>query len=213
VREEAIKELLPLYLSAIKQFLCAVCRVNADLVDDLVQDFVTDKLLGNKFLYYADQNRGKFRNLLAKTLVNYAATWLKRHQRIRLVEFSEEHDIATEQLTAELDQEWLKQVVTDTLEVMHNECVESGRTDIWEVFRVRVADPILQDVDPMDYSQIVHHLQIQTPRQAINLLATAKRTFLRSLRGVLGRYVEESKDVDSEINILVEIVTRHCATP
>jgi hypothetical protein len=98
--------------------------------------------------------------------------------------------------------------VTDTLELVEADCRARGRLDLWEVLRLRAVDPILNGAEPTPYEQIVDQLQLGTPRQAINLLVTAKRSFLRHLHTAVGRYVDGAERIEEEIKDLREIVNR-----
>jgi hypothetical protein len=67
---------------------------------------------------------------------------------------------------------------------------------------------MLHDVAPIDYEQMVHQFDIGTPRQAMNLLANAKRCFWGHLRSAVGKYVSGEEQIDQEITQLREIVGR-----
>jgi hypothetical protein len=49
-------------------------------------------------------------------------------------------------------------------------------------------------------------LDIQTPREAMNLLANAKRSFLKHLRAAVGRYARTEEEIDAEIADLRKIL-------
>ncbi len=78
---------------------------------------------------------------------------------------------------------------------------------MWEMFRLRVVDPMLHDAEPADYGQIVRQLGIATPRQAMNLLANAKHSFMGHLEAAVGKYVS-GEEIETEIADLREIVGR-----
>jgi hypothetical protein len=101
----------------------------------------------------------------------------------------------------------VQQVVRDALQMMEADCKARGRSDLWEMFRWRVVDPMLRDAEPIDYGAIVQRLGIGTPRQAMNLLATAKRAFMGHLREAVGKYVKPNA-IDGEIDDLRQIVDR-----
>ena len=84
------------------------------------------------------------------------------------------------------DREWIRQLVLDSLDLMLEECESKQRMDLWEIFRLRIVEPVFEEKEPLPYDQLVRQLDIQSPRQAINLLVTAKRCFLRNLRLAIG---------------------------
>jgi len=211
-RQQAIGELLVAYLPGLRAFLIGARRVPADLVDDLLHDFVADKFLAGKLVHHADQGRGKFRNFLLKALNNFVTTRLKREYAARAlaagVDGSVLAALASYQCDDRFDQEWLQQVLRDALELMEADCRDRGRLDMWEVFRLRVVDPMLHSVVPADYEQIIGRFDVETPRRAINLLANAKRCFVKHLRAAVGRYVHDDALIDDEIADLREILGR-----
>ena len=211
-RQQALAELLVAYLPGLRAFLVEARRVPADLADDLLHDFVADKFLARKLVHHADQGKGKFRNFILKALNNFVTTRLKREYAARAlaagVDGSVLATLASCQCDERFEQEWVQQVVRDALELMEADCRERGRSDLWEVFRLRVVDPVLHGAAPADYEQIVARLDVQTPRQAINLLANAKRCFVKHLRAAVGSYVHDEAQIDEEIADLRRIVGR-----
>jgi hypothetical protein len=211
-RHKALAELLILYTPALRTFLIKSRRAPTDLVDDLVHDFVAEKILGQKLVDHADQAKGKFRNLLLKALTNFVTTKMKREYATRArateIDIDTIQEVASQQDIDQFNKEWVQQVVHDALGLMQADCKERNRTDLWEIFCLRIVDPMLHEKEPVTYEEIVRRYEIQTPRQAINLLVTAKRCFSRHLRTAVGRYVHKEEGIDIEITCLREIVGR-----
>ncbi len=207
VSSAALSELLVLYTPVLRTFLIESRRVQADSVDDLIHDFVADKVLARKLVHHADRARGRFRNLLVKALTNFVtARNIRRNARQSyLVDVEELGGIPSDQEVDRFDQEWVRQVLRDSLRLMEEECRTRDRMDVWKVFRMRILNPILHDKEAVGYGELVSQLGIETPRQAINLLATAKSCFRRHLRKAVGRYVLED-EIEEEIRALREIV-------
>jgi hypothetical protein len=203
---------MTIYMPGLRTFLVEARRIPVDLADDLLQGFVADKVLSAGLVRHADQGRGKFRNFVLKSLNNYANTKLQREfsDRARKVGLDEGlANIANNlKIIDRFEQEWVRQVVRDALNLMERDCRERRRADIWEVFRLRFVEPMLSGADPVDYDQIIRQFNIATPRQAINLLANAKRSFLTCLRLSVGKYVSSDEQIESEISDLREIVGR-----
>lgn len=211
-RQQALSELLVRYVPGLRAFLVETRRVPADLADDLLHDFVADKVLAAKLVRKADQGRGKFRNFVLKSLSNFVTTRLRREYAARAMAAGlDEGRIASLSARRETDrfeQEWVQQVVRDAVQLMQADCHDRARSDLWEIFRLRIVEPMLHDAEPAEYDQIVRRLGIRTPRQAINLLASAKRCFLRHLRSAVGNYVSGDEKIDEEISDLRRIVGR-----
>ncbi|MCC5829127.1 MAG: hypothetical protein JJU36_06730 [Phycisphaeraceae bacterium] len=210
-RQQALAELLQAYTPGLRSFLVEVRRVSPDLADDLLHDFIADKFLARKLVHHAEQGKGKFRNFVLKSLNNFVTSKLKREYATRAVGAGLDGATLAAHVTRpgsdRFEQEWVQQVVQDAMRLMEVDCRDRSRKDLWTVFCLRVADPMLQDAEPASYEDVVRQLGIQTPRQAMNLLANAKRLFNKHLRFAVGRYVHEDQ-IDAEIADLREIVGR-----
>lgn len=211
-RHSALSELLSAYTPALREFLAASRRIPPDLVEDLVHDFIVDKIFARKLLHHADHSKGKFRNLVMKALSNFASSRLRRLRpewvTANGLDLSEVMDGSSQPEVERFDKVWVEGVVHETLEVMRKECDEDGRPDIWEMFFGRIVAPMLYGDEPVEYGLLVERLRLESPRQAINLLATGKRSFLRHLRTAVARYVEGDERIEREIADLQAIVNR-----
>ncbi len=211
-RQLALAELLVAYAPALRAFLTETRRLRPDLADDLLHDFVADKILARKLVHHADRGKGKFRNFVLKALNNFVTTKLKQEYAARAMASGLDEStlavLATRSGTNRFEQEWVQQVVRDALELMESDCEGRDRSDLWEIFYLRVVDPMLHGAEAADYGQVVRRFGIQTPRQAMNLLANAKRCFAKHLRAAVGRYVYNEDQIDEEIADLREIVGR-----
>jgi len=210
-RQAALAELLRTYTPGLRSFLIAVRRLPPDLADDLLHDFIADKVLARKLVHHATRGKGKFRNFVLKALNNFVTTRLKKEYAARAMAVGlDESVLASFSAHPEADrfeQEWVQQVVRDALRLMEVDCDDRPRTDLWNVFQLRVATPMLNGTEPAAYDAVVEELGIDTPRQAINLLANAKRCFEKHLRHAVGRYVPETR-FDEELADLRAIVNR-----
>ena len=211
-RAIAVSKLLAVYRPALRAFLVQTRRIPDQSADDILSDFVADKILAKRILARANSDRGRFRNFLVKSVSNYASTWMTKEfgGGRDVIGIDEELlvDAASSQDTDRFDQEWVRALVGDAMALMEEECREGGREDLWEILVGRCVDPILKGSEPVAYDVIVERYGLETPRQAINLLATAKRAFVRHLKTAVGRYVEGDRRVEEEIADLRAIVGR-----
>ncbi|MBD3291827.1 MAG: hypothetical protein GF393_02820 [Armatimonadia bacterium] len=212
VRRQALADLLTVYMPGLRAFLVEARRIPTDLADDMLHGFVADKILGAQLVRHADQGRGKFRNFVLKSLNNYVTTRLRKESAARAATIGLDeallHSCSEESGSDQFDKEWVQQVVRNAIQLMERECRDRGRSDLWEVFRLRVVEPILYDKDPIDYGTLVDRFELETPRQAMNLLASAKRCFNHHLRSAVGRYITEEAEIDHEIADLRRIAAR-----
>jgi DNA-directed RNA polymerase specialized sigma24 family protein len=75
-RREALGVLLTRYLPALRSHLLRK-GIRAHRVDDLLQGFIADRVIGGDLLAAADRGRGRFRAFLVTSLNNFAANCLR----------------------------------------------------------------------------------------------------------------------------------------
>lgn len=211
IRHHALAELLSLYSPGFRSFLVETRRLDPDRADDLLQDFIADKLLAAQLVRHADIRRGKFRSFVLKCLNNFVNSRLRGSAGLgtpaSALAVSEDSTSEKSEVSDVFDRQWINQVVADALQMMESDCKLRGRADLWEVLRLRVVEPVFRGVEPVGYDQLVQMFGIDSPRQAMNLLANAKRCFFDHLRVAVGRYVEQDS-VEEEIEDLRSILSR-----
>ncbi|QDV42012.1 hypothetical protein Enr13x_18550 [Stieleria neptunia] len=217
-QRQALNEVLSQYWPAIRAHLVIRKGVDPNDADDLVQSFVTDSVLDSDLLAAADQDRGKFRSLLVKSLENYLANQLRRRnakkrQAERAVSLSDEtlsNQNATTNTPDKISETaWAQETLAIVLQQMKDECHADGREDLWTVFQGRILGPILDGAEPTPYDEIVRRGAFESTTQAQNALVTAKRMFCRTMRSLLqGRGAAEA-DVDAEIRDLEQCLSAY----
>jgi DNA-directed RNA polymerase specialized sigma24 family protein len=209
-RAGALEEVLGTYAPVLRSHLIVAGRVAPDLADDLVQGFITEKVLAANLLARADRGRGRFRSFVLKSLNNYVATHYRRcAAEARAVESRDavaETPDASAESNHRFDREWAKQILDASVTSMRNECDAKGRDDIWGVFELRVLRPALEGGEPASYEEIVRRVPSLAPWRVKPLLVTAKRMFVRCLRETVGRYAADGDAIDREIVELREIL-------
>ncbi|WP_428388224.1 hypothetical protein [Mucisphaera sp.] len=227
---EALNHLLSIYLPALRSHLIYRKRYRSDEADELLQGFITDKVIERNLLAKADQARGKFRTLLLTALNNYVIS-VKRAEKaakrspgpagqngtggpggggggIRSIddEGAEHLGAVPDDHVRSFEIEWARLVLDQAVERVRDQCVATKRPDLWGILELRVLKPTLQGVEPVDYDTLVQKFNFRTPMQASNALITAKRLFVRQLREVVRAYVESDDDIDREIEELRELL-------
>ena len=71
----ALDALLRLYLPALRAHLVHGRRLQPDQADEVLQSFVTSKVLEQQMLARADRSRGRFRNYLLTVLDRHHIDW------------------------------------------------------------------------------------------------------------------------------------------
>ena len=211
----ALDRLLGRYLPALKAHLVYQRRMTPDRADDLLQGFVSEKILQKNLIARADRDRGKFRTFMLYALDNYVVSAMRRASAKKrspaegaTVGLDEhlDHVAADEGPSDVFDVAWARQVLAEVLSRMESECADSGRSDIWGVFECRVLKPMLDRGDPLPYEELVERFGLKSPAQASNVLVTAKRMFARILQSVVAEYAGD--DVEAEISELRLILSR-----
>lgn len=221
---QALDELLRQYLPAMRWYLCTRRRLDAVEADDLLQEFVADKVLRRGLVRRADRKRGRFRGYLVRALDRFFLSWARRTTApawaggIGVASLSHDRELLSEALRSHqasqaadlFDIAWARQVLELALHRMRQECESSRRHDLWVLFEARVLAPTIggrADAEP--YREILRRAGLTvSAEQAFNLTVTAKRMFRRHLRAVVGEYAVNEDEVDEEIRFL-QVVLSH----
>lgn len=211
----ALDKLVRQYLPALMAHLVNIKNIPADRAEDLLQSFLSEKIITGQLLPRADQNRGKFRSFLLTALDHHTASVFRREQAAKRSPGAEGH-VNLDEIAHELpaaghshamfDLVWARQLVDDALNRVRLECESSGRAAYWMIFEARVVGPILHGTPPEGYSQLARRTGISSPMQASNALVTAKRMFERNLRAAVLDYAGDESAVDKEIFTLRAIL-------
>jgi RNA polymerase sigma-70 factor (ECF subfamily) len=213
-QRKALAELLGRYAPALRAGLIARWRLQPCEADDLVQDFLAAKVVEEGLIGKADQQRGRFRTFLLTALDRFVSNEL-RSQRAQkrgngaVVALAEVEEIAVSSGPDEaFDAAWAREVIAQATRRMRERCLRDGREDVWRVFESRVLGPIADGGEPAPYEQLARDLNLASVDAAGNLLTTAKRTFTRALRSVIGEYEKDEDRIDDEIRELRAALSR-----
>jgi len=208
--------LIRLYWQPLRIFLISTFPTLADQADILLQEFAEDKLLKAGWLQKADQNRGRFRDFLKRSLKNFVLDRLSRaevkHAPVSLDELEQELP-GPDSPTEAFDLEWVRTVLAETLRRMEADCRTPGndqprRTQLWELFQVRLLEPIFQDTPPPPYEALIARFGLKSPMDASNTLLSAKRIFKAHLARVIQEYAGQDAATAREIAALEEFLGR-----
>jgi RNA polymerase sigma-70 factor (ECF subfamily) len=210
---QALQELLRRYLPALRSHLILRKRIESNRSDDILQAFLTDKVLTRRLLHKADRAKGRFRTFLLTALDRYAANQLaadraKKRSDAQISELAVEPAVSDGRSpTREFEIAWARQVINQAIAQFRRECEASGRSDLWGLFEARLLMPLLNGAESPGYEELVERFGFASPSQASNALVTAKRGFVRAVRAVIGQYERNEQDIDNEINDLFTILT------
>ena len=208
-RQAALTDLLRRYRPALRAHLVFKRQLDRNSAEDVLQGFISDKIIERNILRLADQSKGQFRLLLLKSLDNYLRDeWRRVARRGETgsdIEASSEPVAQVDEADV-FDIAWTRQVLTQVLARMRGDCESAGRLQVWEIFLSRVWLAAVSGRELESYDSLVTRLGLDSPAQASNLLMTAKRQFRRTLEGVIGEYVTGPAAVLQEVAELQRIL-------
>jgi DNA-directed RNA polymerase specialized sigma24 family protein len=205
------------YWRPLKVFLSSTFPgLKEDQADLLLQDFAEDKMLKAGWLGRANRQRGQFRQFLKSSLRNFVLDRLSRadvkNAPVSLEELEEELP-GPEAGAEEFDLEWARVVLGETLRRMEEDCRDPAanqprRSHIWELFRLRLLEPLFQNAAQTPYERLVARFGLKSPLEASNMLLSAKRIFKAHLVQVVREYTEQDDAAAEEISRLEGFLAR-----
>jgi len=108
---------------------------------------------------------------------------------------------------------WARTVLAQTLQRMEADCKnptadQPRRSYIWEMFRLRLLEPIFEDAEPLAYDQLIARFELKSPMDASNLLLSGKRIFKMHLSRVIQEYAGHDAATATEIQDLEQFLSR-----
>lgn len=214
-QRQALVEWLTRYVPALRAHLVAHKGIAPARADDLLQEFLANKVLRDGLIAEARPERGRFRTFLLTVLDRFMASEHRKERAkkrsadasVLLDEGADVPDAASTR-SDRFDVEWARALLSQALATMERECQSTGRPDVWGVFETRILKPMLEHAEPLPYAQLVERYGLRSPAQASNVLMTGKRTFARILRGLIAEYEPDESRVDEEIADLHEVFAR-----
>jgi DNA-directed RNA polymerase specialized sigma24 family protein len=187
---------------------------------DLTQGFFCDIILGHELIQHADKNKGRFRSLLLTALERYVVSIRRSKSRKKRQPNAGIHQLETDELSnlAEAYREmkpedtfyytWASDLLDCVLEEVRDEYCCTGRTTHWEIFRLKVLDPIMGNVEAPSYTEICSKCGFKDESKASNMAITVKRRFRAILKRHLRDLVQSDSEVEEELEEIFTILSR-----
>lgn len=184
--------------------------------EDLAHDFLLHAF-SKEWLQRFDASRGRFRTFLRSCLWAYANTANQSSRRLKRggVSVHLPLDLASESATspevdALFDREWVRSVLTLSLEALKRECVpddgcvaDAGRTMTYSVFVARDIDGADLEVPP-SYADLAQRFGIPET-QVTNYLNWARRRFRRHVLETLRALTASDSEFRAEARALLGV--------
>ena len=204
------------YWRPLRVFLVSTFPGLEDQADVLLQEFAEDKLIQAGWLQRANQQRGQFRAFLKASLRNFVRDRLNRAEVRKAPVSLESLEVELPEPEAgaeEFNLEWARTVLAETLKRMEADCRDPSanqprRGHIWELFRVRLLEPLFQNTDQIPYEELIARFGLKSPLEASNMLLSGKRIFKAHLTQVIREYTEQDDAAAEEIRRLEEFLDR-----
>ena len=208
-REQMMASFLSRYLTPMRAYLrFKLPRLPEAEIDDLIQEFVANRVIQRSVLDHARESRGSLRVFLRVCLNNFANTWLAREARIRALHVSvAEIDAWSDDgdRCCRFDAVWARHVIDQGVTRLRDECRENGKQMMWEVFTARILQPLMESAAEIPYRELSDRLGID-PKQLANLLAASKRKLRGHLLDVIGGYTQDAGEAESEVHDLFRVL-------
>jgi DNA-directed RNA polymerase specialized sigma24 family protein len=175
-----------------------------DQARELIQDFFTEKVLGQQLFHKADRSKGKFRTFLLTAIRNYA---IDRHRTAKPMQQLDDnlgHPSHKDEPSKAFNRAWATQVLEQTLKELELESQMHGKQQHWNIFRVWLVEPDLSPDKP-DMASLCRQLGIKDASTAYNMISNMKGRFKVILRRCLHRYVSSESQIDEEIQSLLGV--------
>ncbi len=215
-RRDALQEVLEIYLPALRSWVTRKFHIDEHQADDIVQEFVVSRILQKNLLKAASEQRGRFRSLLLSSLQRFVFDQFRAQNAAKRApqragsfdESNAEHSSVDSDTNDSFETEWAHSVLREAIQRMWKETSASGSDHVWSVFACRVLVPLTTSCEPIPYEKLASLCRFRDPRQASNVLVTAKRSFSRLLRSVIDEYAIDPSEVESELSDLKLVLLR-----
>ena len=208
-RLAALEAWLRCYGPAMKSYLIGQFRLSEADTEDCLQEFIVDKVIRRGLLGKADRERGRFRTFLCRSLNHFVIDRLRQQQarkRAPHLEATPLESVSEAELHramtaggAQFDQLFFRDAIHETLRRMKQRCAETDREVLWRLFEDRVLNQAFDQTQPIPYNRLVPLLNLDTSLKAANLVNTAKRMFVRTLRSVIRDYAASESELNGEL--------------
>lgn len=208
-KEAILSELCTKYWKPLYSYLRGLGFSN-EKAKDLVQDFLTEKVIDQELIRQADRTRGKLRTFLLTAIRNYAINIHKSSRETLDIDKILEVSDTTSNPEDAYDRAWADDLLQDVLEQLHIECGKRGKTVHWQLFKQWLLDPSDQQQKPQ-MKDLCDKYNIDNTAQAYHMIENIKRRFRSILREHLRGLVNADEEVDAEISDFINIFQKDAA--
>lgn len=190
---------------------------------DLTQSFFCEIVLGRDLLRSADPTKGRLRTFLLVALERYLASSLRHASRLKRgsqavhvpLDGSDQAAFDVPDSLPNPDQAfyyaWITELLDHVLAEVKQEYCGTGRQQHWEVFRLRLLEPILHNAVPLGLPEICQSIGVKNPAKASNMIETVKRRFRAVLKRHLRNLVSSDEEAEEEFREIMTYLSQQGA--
>ena len=176
-----------------------------DRADDLLQNFILEKILERNLLKAVDPIEGKFRTFLLTALDRFVIdSWRKESRKVPTCELVKPPAVVTGR---DVFDAWGIEVLVEAVCRMQAECKQKQCADLWGVFENRTLAPLC-GVGQYRTQLLAECFGLDDAKQAANRQAIALRCF-GNFSQTIAEYADG--DVDSETQDFLVVFGQACA--
>jgi len=197
IRESLYSELYAKYWKPLYVYLRRRGFGNEE-AKDLVQDFFTDKVLGQELVQKADKTRGKFRNFLLAAIRNYTIIAQRGKKSQQTLDEKTKKSTKMSDPETEFNRAWADELLQEVLKELKNECSRKGKIIHWQLFREWLLEPDVE-ANNVRLADIGARYGVTNATKAYNMISNIKGRFRMILRNRLVALVGSDEEINREI--------------
>jgi DNA-directed RNA polymerase specialized sigma24 family protein len=206
--QETVNYLTTLYW---KPVFCYIrCCGYSEEAEELAQNFFVHCFKSNLW-GKADNQRGRFRNLLIVSLNNFLASEYRRRRasQVRfvslesLMEEKPDEFVASSHAEAAFNREWKRELIMLIWERLLDHYRDTDKQLHLELFRLQLYEPFIEETVPPKLAELAGRFALPTKKTS-NMINTMKRAFQRLLRHEITIWSLNEQEVDEEIRALMK---------
>jgi RNA polymerase sigma-70 factor (ECF subfamily) len=209
-QHSSLEKLLRIYLPPLKMYLTRHRHLPHEAADELINEFVLERVLEKELLSKADRSRGKFRSFLLASLNHFLIDKWRKDKR-RTVHFLDNLDtVAVEPASQDrFDADWATSILGESIRRVREYFADRDEFGIWAVFAHRTVLPALQGAKPRSYAELAKQYRFKDAHEARNRHTRAKRRFRVVVVDVIQQYALDAAEIDREVWDLQDVLAKN----
>ena len=198
VAHEALEELVGRYYFPLHSHLRMRWPLDDNDASDLLQEFVSAKILEYGLIKRADRKRGKFRTFLLTALDRFVIDSFRKAKRLPVhLDVDDADAVAKERLL--FDQVWAQAIIVQALRQIREECRRKNQETIWKILHRCLLSPLVDGQKPPPHAQLAREYGLKNAKQVGDRLTTVTRKLRHQLRGIVAEYTDGEESIQEEL--------------